>query len=209
MQTCFHLRSSDYGYVLVDHFVVSDDYVRTALLFELCKRNAVGLAGDVDALVVAVDALLMELLYLTAALFVYLTDNVSGRLCRVETLNEVSAEVYDGLELLRRLDALRKSLDAVVMAEIYDLADEVLLLGVFVDIAEEGAVYLDEIRHITQEIAHIGVARSVVVNSDVDVHFFKVVLQLCKLGVLQLGFLSELNDHSFSVGGKVIVQLVG
>ena len=104
---------------------------------------------------IAVDALLMILFYLAAAFFVYLADDICGGSCRVEALYQVCSEVDNGLELLGCLDSLSKSLDAVVVAEVDYLADEVLLLGIFVDIAEERAVYLDEVGHISQQIAHV------------------------------------------------------
>ena len=84
-----------------------------------------------------------------------MADDLGRGQCRIEALYKVSSEVYGKAHFLRCFHALRKRNYIVIVAEIYYLAHKMLFFRLIVYIAYERMVYLDIVRHIPQQIAHI------------------------------------------------------
>ena len=93
---------------------------------------------DIDYLAVGgcVDALHVVIFGQTDVLFddvfrdlaVYLGYNNIRRLCGIEALYQINAELYDLAELFLCLNALGKYHDVVLFAELYEVGNEELLL---------------------------------------------------------------------------------
>ena len=163
------------------------------------EHYPLGAVCNVHLLTDAVLALVTESLYHLPYILGYGSNDLGRRLCGEIALHEVGTEQYHGAELLRRLDALRESEYIVIMAELYYLAHEMALIWAFLNAAEERAVYLDVIRHIAQEVARVGIARAVIVDSHSHAHFPIALFKGIDTLVVYLSLLRHLNHCSIRV----------
>ena len=145
-----------------------DDDIRVVVQVKRHEGYLALVASEVGLAGAAVLGLAVVFLYLLRDVRIYLLNDIRRGLRGIVALDKVDTHADNGLKLLGELHALCESHEVVVVGVVDDVAREVLLALILVDIHDKAAVYLHDVGHECQQVADVGISRSVIVYRDLE-----------------------------------------
>ena len=91
------------------------------------------------------------------------------------------------------------------MTELDNIADEMLLLGIVLNLRQKGTVNLYTVRHISEKIADIRITRTVIINRNTGSEFAKMTLQFFQCVIFQLRLFRQFHNNA---GGMFLQQFI-